>query len=64
MITRASVISSANTAVGALPTSTRMNSRSGAGQPIANEVVSMRERIAVPTPSAIPAPTTISPSCR
>src|SRR5712692_9540851 len=31
MTTRASVISTANTAVEALPTSTRMNSRSGAG---------------------------------
>ena len=64
MMTRASVISSANTAVGALPTSTRMNSRSGAGQPIASEVMSIRARIAAPAPSAIPAPTMISPSCR
>ena len=37
MMTRASVISTAKTAVEALPTSTRMNSRSGAGQPMASE---------------------------
>ena len=40
MTTRASIISTANTAVDALPTSTRMNSRNGAGQPIASEVTS------------------------
>ena len=48
MTTRASVIRTANTAVDALPTSTRMNSRSGAGQPMASEVRSIRERIAAP----------------
>ena len=32
------IISTANTAVGALPTSTRMNRRNGSGQPIASEV--------------------------
>ena len=37
MITRASIISTANTAVEALPTSTRRNSRNGAGQPMASD---------------------------
>ncbi len=64
MMTRASTISTANTAVGALPTSTRMNSRSGVGQPIASEVMSIRERIAAPMAKAMPAPARISPSCR
>ena len=49
MMTRASVISTAKTAVEALPTSTRMNSRSGAGQPMASEPTSIRDRTAAPT---------------
>ena len=64
MMTRASVISTANTAVEALPTSTRMNSRSAAGQPIASEARSIRKRIAAPAAYAMPAPARMSPSCR
>ena len=63
-MTRAMIISTANTAVGALPTSTRMNSRSGAGQPIASDVMSIRERIAAPLANAMPAPARIRPTCR
>ena len=48
MTRRASRISTANTAVEALSTSTRTNSRSGAGQPAARAVRSTRERTAAP----------------
>ena len=61
---RASTISKANAAVGALPTSTRMNSRSGAGQPIASEVMWTRARIAARMATAKPAPVRINPNCR
>ena len=64
MTMRATRIRTAKTAVEALPTSTRRNSRSGAGQPIASEVMSIRERIAAPAAKAIPAPARIRPSCR
>jgi len=43
MTMRASAISTANTALEVLPTSARIESRSGAGQPIASSVISIRE---------------------
>ncbi len=64
MATRASVISAANTAVEALPASMRTSSRSGFGQSRPRDVISLRERIAVPAAKAIPAPASINPSCR
>ena len=64
MITRASITSTANAAVEALPTSTRRNSRNGAGQLMASEVTSTLERTAAPAAKAIPAAARISPSCR
>ena len=51
-------------AVEALLTSTRTNSRKGAGQPMASEVVSTFERMAAPLAKAIPVAARISPSCR
>ncbi len=64
MATRAIVISTANTAVEALLTSTRRNSRSGGIQPIASDVMSIRERIVAPLANARPPPASISPNCR
>ena len=64
MMVRAIRINSAKTAVEALPASTRMNSRSGAGQPMPSEVMSIRARIAALAASEIPAPARIRPSCR
>ena len=64
MTTRASVISTANTAVEALPTITRTTCRSGAGQFFASEVTSIRARIAAPAASAKPVAARIRPSCR
>ena len=44
--TRSAIIRTANTAVDALPTSTRTKCRSGSGQRIASDVMSTRARIA------------------
>ena len=64
MITRASSISTANTAVEALSTSTRRNSRNGAGQLMASDVTSTLERTVAPAAKAIPVAARISPTCR
>ncbi len=64
MVTRATIISTANTTVGALPTSTRANSRSGVGQPMASDVMFTRERMAAPLANAMPVAARINPSCR
>src|SRR3954454_16484859 len=61
---RVNTISSANAAVGALPTNTRVNSRSGAGQPIASEAISTLERMVARMAKAIPPPVRISPNCK
>jgi hypothetical protein len=45
-------------------TRTRINNRSGVGQPKASDVISIRARIAAPAANAIPDPVTIKPSCR
>ena len=42
------IITIANARVEALATSTRTKCRNGVGQPIASEVMSIRERIAAP----------------
>jgi hypothetical protein len=42
----------------------RMNIRSGAGQPIASDVVSMRARTMAPTATLTPPPASSRPICR
>ena len=48
----------------ALLTSTRAKCRNGSGQPIANEVMSTRARMAASAAKAMPAAASIRPNCR
>ena len=61
---RAAITNIANTAVDALPTTTRAKCRNGSGQLFANDVVSIRPRMPASAAKAIPAAARIKPNCR